>query len=61
VGEEEARADLLAQAAQVVVVPRRKRLAEQARHVALAIPTHAEPVAVGLDLGLVRLQALRHQ
>ena len=47
VGEEQRRADLRAELAQVLVAPRRQGAAEQPRRVAEAVPAQPEPVGVG--------------
>ena len=59
--QETARADLVRQAAQVRIGPGGQHIVIEPRYLALAIPGQAEPVAIGLGLGLHGVQALTHQ
>jgi len=56
-GEEQARADLPGQAAQVGVVSGRRDLALEPGFRGLAVPAEAEAVAIGQGLGLDGAQA----
>src|SRR3546814_8132924 len=59
--EEQRRADLLAERAQVAVVPGRQRLAIDARHLALAVPAEPEAVTVGRHAAAPGVQRLPDQ